>query len=352
MDQANCNLKKKKWKQLTENKRYQIESLLQAGHSCREIAKQIGFSVRTIQREKKRGLVALRKPNPSYNKYEDDYIIQYTYCADYAQRDYKVKASNKGPKLKLSNCDVLMYYLKKEGSKKHFSPKAALGRFKKEYKEAETVSHQTIYNYIYSNIIKSYPLWKGRRKKPKNKAIKRPSWRNPRGVSIEDRPEIIEQRSTFGHWEIDCVIGKQTKGKVILTLTERKTRYCIFEIIDDKSQASVKAGLERIMRRLSKKHQNVFQTITADNGLEFACAKDIKQVLKAEEVYYAHPYSSYERGTNENCNGMIRRFLKKGTSFDKLSKKKLKEIENWVNNYPRKILDYATAKELFQMMVS
>lgn len=203
MDQSNWSVKSKKRKQLTENKRYQIESLLKAGHSCKEIAAQLEVSVRTIQREKKRGLVALKKQNPSYKKFEDDYIIEYT-----------------------------------------------------------------------------------------------------------------------------------------------------FELIADKSQSSVQKGLSRIVNRLNKRYQGVFKTITADNGSEFACPVDIKRILQADEIYYAHPYSSYERGTNENCNGMIRRFLKKGTSFDKLSKKTLNMIENRVNNYPRKILEYATAKEVFNKLTS
>ena len=156
------------------------------------------------------------------------------------------------------------------------------------------------------------------------------------GKSIEERPESINNRLEIGHFEIDTVILRKEKGNCLLTLTDRKSRFEIIRLIPDKTSKSVNKALEEILKKYKIK------SITADNGLEFA---RLYEVFDYEKIYYAHPYSSYERGTNENHNRLIRRFLPKGTK--NTTHQRVAFIENWINDYPKKIFNYKTPRELF-----
>ena len=175
-----------------------------------------------------------------------------------------------------------------------------------------------------------------------------------RGTSIEKRPEEVNERNTVGHWEMDTVVGPQGKShKCLLVLSERKLRYEIIEILDSKTSAEVIRALDRIERRLGeKKFRELFKSITVDNGPEFNDFEGIERSRRNRKnrtkVYYCHPYSFYERGLNENQNLFIRRFIPKGMNFDDLTNKEVKEIERWINTYPRKLFEGKSAQQLYE----
>ena len=171
------------------------------------------------------------------------------------------------------------------------------------------------------------------------------------GTSIEKRPDEVEERKEFGHWEMDSVIGKRGKSKnSLLVLTERKTRAEIIFKLPEHTAAEVVSAVDRLERKWGELFKQVFKTITVDNGSEFADAEGLQRSIinegeKRTKVYYCHPYSSWERGTNEVTNKMIRRKIPKGTNFDDRTEEEVESIENWINGYPRKIHGYHSAGE-------
>jgi IS30 family transposase len=143
------------------------------------------------------------------------------------------------------------------------------------------------------------------------------------------------------------VVGKQGTKPVILTLVERKFRKSIYVLLKNKTQKEVLAALRRIHKRFEKDVSISFKTITSDNGSEFLDSEGMKEAIGCSEIYYAHPYSSWERGSNENGNRMLRRFIPKGTALSDLSEEQLQAYEDWVNNYPRRLLSYLSANEAY-----
>lgn len=176
--------------------------------------------------------------------------------------------------------------------------------------------------------------------------------RPSKGDSIEQRPEEIDDRNTFGHWEMDCVVGTQTTPKVLLVLTERKTRREIVRLMPSKTTESVIKELDGIEKKFGRElFKKVFCTITVDNGSEFMDCDGMtfnKKGEKRTKVFYCHPYSSYERGSNENLNKMVRRWYPKGESFMMTSKEEIAALEEWMNEYPREIFEYDTAASMFE----
>lgn len=191
----------------------------------------------------------------------------------------------------------------------------------------------------------------GKRHQPERPAGSMP--RKPAGRSIEDRPEHINDRSTFGHWEMDSVESCQGVSNTYIVMTERKTRREIIIPSPDKTSASVVAALDTLEKKVgSKVFPLIFQSITCDNGCEFADAAGIERSITGRgprtEVYYCHPYRPSERGSNENQNGLIRRHLPKGTDLSTISYEETKRIEDWLNNYPRKMFGYLCSEQLFR----
>jgi IS30 family transposase len=219
------------------------------------------------------------------------------------------------------------------------------------------VCTKTIYNYIDMGLIEGVTnetLWeKRKRSKKTTKKTKRSFKRLARAESIEKRPEHVEDREEFGHWEMDLVVGPQgASGTVLLTIVERKTRYLITRKLPDKTQGSVHKALRSIEQEFGPViFRKIFKTITVDNGSEFLDLDTLEKSSFSKKartkIYYAHPYSSWERGSNENANRIIRRFIAKGHDIANFTKKRIKEIEQWINNYLRKILDYSSPSELF-----
>lgn len=173
------------------------------------------------------------------------------------------------------------------------------------------------------------------------------------GESIENRPQEINDRETFGHWEGDCVCGKKKTKETLLVLSERLTRQEIIIKMPDQTSASVVAALNKLERKYGRRFSKIFKSITFDNGSEFSDCEGIEKSIygnnrKRTKAYYCHPYSAYERGTNENINKMIRRFLPKGTDFRKVTAAYIQRVETWINNYPREILGFESAAMQFE----
>lgn len=321
-----------KYRRMTYTDRLIIEKLYNTGHSLREIARITGFHNSSIHYEIKRGLY--------------DHVIGKTweivkrYSATIGQDSADYQATAKGQSIKLDKHYTYAYTIA-DRIKGGESPDAIVGDLRRQNKW--TVSTPTLYRYIDRGFIPGITngnLFQKSRKKKRTYRKPRAA-KAPKGISIEKRPEAINTRQTFGHWEMDLVIGKQQKTP-LLVLTERKTRFEIIRKLPNKSTQSVIDAIDHIV---NKYPYRTFQTITVDNGSEFADYETMK--LYTEEIYYCHPYCSSERGSNENANRIIRRYLPKGTDFRPLTQKQINDIADRMNNMHRKILGYHTAAELF-----
>ena len=165
--------------------------------------------------------------------------------------------------------------------------------------------------------------------------------------SIESRPESVELREEFGHWEVDTVLGSKYEDEpCTVTLVERKTRKAIWVKADDHTAASVQAAIERVFSYFGSMAQAVFKTVTSDNGFEFTRLAELAS--RGTDVYFTHPYSSWEKGTNECHNKLLRRFIPKGISMKRFSAEDIAYMADWANTLPRKILGYRTPDELFE----
>lgn len=347
MSQLDYNLKTRKNKHLNERERYKIEVLLKEKMKPSEIAKRVGRSTRTIQREVKRGTVILLNTDLTYRK---------EYCADTAQNDYIDQSKNKGPGLKIGKDHKLAEYIEKKIVKEKYSPDAVIGEIKQKKKKFDTsICTKTLYNYIdqevFANISnKDLPVKKNKKKR-KYKKIRIPH-KNLKGTSIEERPKHIESRKEYGHWEMDCVVGKyNASGNVLLVLTERKIREQIIIKMSNQKQKSVIKALDGLEKRYGSKFKEVFKTITVDNGSEFLDYEGMQRSINDQKdertkIYYCHPYSSWERGSNENANKLIRRFIPKGHDIGRFTHKMIKFIQDWINKYPRRIFGYKSSNEM------
>lgn len=332
-------------KHLTWTDRLKIEKGLKEGLKPLQIAARLHVHNTTIYRELKRG---------TYTHLNSDLTTEERYSPEIAEARYRENLSAKGGDLKIGNDRELADYIEYKILEEGYSPAAVVAEIKLLGLSFQTsICEKTIYNYIDKGIFrrltrKDLPE-KGERKRS-YKQVK--AARPPKGESIENRPKEINDRVSFGHWEMDCVAGRKRTHRALLVLSERLTRREIIIPIKDMTAASVVAALNKLERKYGKRFSKVFKSITVDNGSEFSdCAGIESSVLrvgaKRTTVYYCHPYSAYERGTNENINKMIRRFLPKGTDFRKVTAAYIQRVETWINNYPREVLGFDTSENLF-----
>ncbi len=283
-----------------------------------------------------------------------DLTTRTEYSAEVAQQKHDYNATAKGPGLKIANDYELVETIEKKIINEKKSPYAAAEEIKKESNEHKrSICFKTIYNYIdiglFPNLTNSDLPIKKNGKKRNYKHI-RTAVNNQKGTSISERPEFIDNRSEFGHWEMDTVVGKRGTKTVLLVLTERMTRLEYIFKMPSKSEYCVVKTLDKLEKKIgAEKFQDTFKTITCDNGCENLDFEGIERsCIRAEsrtKVYYAHPYSSWERGSNENANKLIRRFVPKGADISKFSLKRIKLIEHWINNYPRRIFGGLSSNE-------
>lgn len=339
MLQKDYNTKRRKFKHLTKEKRAQIEILIKNNIPKSQIAKQLGISRSTLYRDLERGTIV--QINTHLKEYK-------AYFCDVGQRVYEENRANSKNTFKFAKVYEFVKYAEKQILENKLSPDAICGRAKLMKSFENMVCTKTLYNYIDIGLlkVKNIDLQLRVKRKTKRDVVKKN--RKILGLSIENRPNEIEKREEFGHWEIDTVVGKRDSSSVLLTLDERKTRKRHIIKIDSRSSQSVEQGLNKIIAIYGKKFNAVFKSITSDNGPEFS---SLNQFLENVPIYYAHPYSSFERGTNEKQNSLIRRFLPKGKSFDDVSDEAVPQIENWINNLPRKIFGYLSSLELFNSVL-
>lgn len=325
--------------------RLKIEKMLKEKRSVREIADALHVHNSTIYREIRRGMT---------KQMTTELVDVEVYCPETAQRKYQENLQAKGPDLKIGNDHDLAEYIENKIINDHYSPAAALAKIKEEGRIFSVeISEWTLYSYITKGVFrrltnKDLPM----RGKKKNTYRRVREARLPSGDSIENREESVSRREDVGHWEMDTVVSSKKSKKRLLVLTERMTRFELIELMKDGTTASVVAALDRLERRFgARRFREMFKTITTDNGSEFAdCAgmeASCERARARTHIYYCHPYSAYERGSNEVGNRMIRRRLPKGTDFSKLTRRTVKEIEAWMNDYPRERLGWTTARRAF-----
>lgn len=342
---------KRIYKHLTKTDRLRIEKWLGLGLEKSVIADKLRVSLRTIYRELERG---------RYERLDSDTWEMLTaYSADIAEDKYQANLREKGPDLKIGNDLALADHLEMLMTECNYSPAAAIAKTKEEGMEVN-ISVPTLYSYIQKGVFRSLTAKQlprhGKGSKTYKKTQKKDPLRAPAGESIEKRPEDVNNRETFGHWEGDTVYsGKRKKTKsALFTMTERKTRKEIIIKVPDRQAETIVKAIDALERKWTAPiFRKVFKSITFDNGSEFALTDEleascINKTIRRTKIYYAHAYSSFERGTNENQNGMIRRRHPKGTDFDDVSQKELKETEDWMNDYPRKILGYKSSNKIFK----
>jgi IS30 family transposase len=306
--------------QLTQEERYLIYAFRQAGHKQCEIAMLLNRDKSTISRELRRN-IGFRGYRP---------IQANTKAMD--RRAEKARPRFSSP----------LWPIVERLIRQDWSPEQISGRLEMEHDA--TISHETIYRYIYADKAAGGDLHhhlrcrKKRRKRYGGGKDRRGAI--PNRTSIEDRPAIVNDRLRIGDWEADTVIGRGHQG-VLVTMVERRSLYTVIRAVPRKQAHAVAEAMTSALAPLGDR----VLTVTVDNGKEFASHEKISKALGVD-VYFAHPYASWERGTNENTNGLIRQYFPKSRSLRNLDHKEAQSSEDRLNNRPRKKLDFQTPHEV------
>lgn len=320
---------KEEFKQLTYEQRKIIEKLLRQGCLQKDIADTLGVNKSTISRE----IISRSRDG--------------IYWADLAQLNYSKKRQKCHPKLTIDNDKIISHICRQ--IKNGLSPEEISGRLKLEISlglrdVSDYVGHETIYKTIYESAYgrkeKLYQyLRRGKRHRTKQYGRKSKKTIIPNRMSIDLRPEIVDLRERIGDWEADSIIYPNKKA--INSLVERKTLITRLSLLARKTAVETKKAIVNQLQDLP------VETITFDNGLENVLHEEIGQELKAK-TYFCHPYHSWEKGTNENTNGLVRRYLPRGKSIDGVTQTEIDEIAEELNNRPRKKLGYFTPNEMLK----
>lgn len=346
MRRRDCNTKGG-YSHLKESERYKIEVLLADGRTVERIAVILRRHKSTIYREIERGTVVRER--------WDRLGKEAKYRANVGQAEHRKRGKNKERSLKIGKDKDLEAYIREWLVKKRYSPDAIIGKIKAEgLRFVGMICTKTLYNYIDDGIfsgIGNKDLWQKRdKRRRKYRPVGRVSRTNRMCRSIEKRPDAIERRQDYGHWEGDTIKGPLGSTTSLITLTERKSREEIIIKVDHASQQEIKSAIDGLEQRYGQGFRSKFKSITFDNGVEFLDWRSLEiSVLdqgRRTTIYFAHSFSSWERGTNENHNRMIRRFIPKGTDIALLDDQEIQQIEDWMNNYPRKILGYRTPRQV------
>lgn len=310
----------RRYSQLTREQRYQIFVLKKAGHSQIMVAGLLGVHKSTISRELKR--------NRGQRGYRPKQAHQF------AQQRHQDKPRSKIMPDTWTTVERLL--------RLQWSPEQISGWLRKT--ERGPISHEWIYQYVYANKATGGDLHTHLRCQKQRR--KRYGTKNLRGQlvdrqSIESRPDLVEKRLRVGDWELDTIIGTRHQ-QALVSLTERKARLALIAKVERKTAEQVTNAIVRLLKPYADK----VHTLTSDNGKEFAKHKDIAETLAAD-FYFAHPYSSWERGTNENMNGLIRQYFPKHCDFKTITDKEIQLVMHRLNNRPRKCLGYQTPNEVF-----
>ena len=310
------------YKQLNQAQRYQIEILKKAGNNQKGVAALLGVSESTISRELKR----------NQGK------------KGYRPKQAQIKADNrKKQAAKALKMTPILILLIEARILLDWSPEQVSGQL--EYELGILISHERIYQHIWTDKRHGGSLYTHlrqchkQRKKKYGSKDKRGQIRNR--VSIDERPAIVAEKTRIGDWEIDTVIGQNHQGALV-TIVDRVSKFTLIKKVDSKHAEVVTAATIILLQPYLDKTL----TITADNGKEFAGHETIKEQLSAN-VYFAHPYCSWERGLNENTNGLIRQYFTKGSSFENITDDEVEAVMNKLNHRPRKTLKFKTPHTVF-----
>lgn len=337
MSHTHSTTKRRTFKHLTAYQRGQIEAMLRLGVPKVKIAKDLGIARSTLYAEIKRGTVTQKRSDWTY--YEQ-------YFAQSGQIRYERNREKSGKPSKFNAAQDFIRYVENAILKDKHSPDAICGRAKRMNLFEVSVCTKTIYNYIAKGLlkVKNIDLRQKVRRKHKEKKTHEHSRRF--GESIEHRDPLIDERCTFGNWEIDTIVGKKNTDAVLLAADERKQRKRHLIKIRAKTAEAVAEGIAKLRVLYGAQFSQVFRTITCDNGSEFA---RLQEAVPEAKVYYAHPYAPWERGTNEKQNALVRYFIPKGMDMTNLTEEDVQRVEDWINTLPRKILDYETPQERFDI---
>ena len=321
-----------KMKHLSEGQRYQISALIRAHHTKSEIAGIVGVHKSTITRELKR----------------NSYMGTKNYYPEYAQRKADQRRRICSHNYKKTVPRLVFDTARKFIVEEQYSPEQVVGYCR--LHGIRMCSHETLYKWIWADKRRGGTLYKSLRRYGK-KYKKRGAVNNSRGlipnaVDISERPTIVDERSRFGDFEVDTIIGS-TQRQHILTIVERKVGLLFMARLKRPTAQEAADKLIRILSPLAK--EGYVKTITSDNGKQFAHHEKVASNL-GTHFYFARPYHSWERGTNENTNGLIRQYIPKGRNFDDYSDDELNEIQSRLNSRPRKRLGYSTPIELFKTL--
>lgn len=320
---------------LTEAERELIAQMRWEGNKPSEIARALGRDKGTISRE------LARNASPEYQCY--------TPCqAHKRSQQRKLTARHNRPLLK--NKKIQQYVRRK--LKISWSPEIIAGRLKKDLK-GQSISPEAIYQFIYhrdtpdrehliSQLCRAH-----RKRRIKGKGRKVRKTKIPNRIPIDARPKAIEQRKQFGHWEADTMVSRSSKT-ALHSLTERKSRLLRLSKLNQKTAAETNKAVTRALKRLPLESR---RTLTLDNGTENAKHEELTAKL-GTKCYFAQPYAAWQRGSNEQINGLVRRYLPKGTDFSKIDKEQIKKIERLINNRPRKCLGFKTPLEVARSIVA
>jgi len=342
-----------RYRELTIKERYYIEVELKAGTSAQEIADKLGRHHSTIYREIKRGTCTqMCSKTLAFVK---------VYSCDMGEREVTDNKSKRGVQLKIGSDHKTMNTLDKIVKKESWSPSSALAYALKHDMIDTIISIATFYNYINGGVSSlnhgDLPRRGKIKKRCKHPKQYKTAHRNILAPSIEDRPADVETREEFGHWEADLVVGPLGTKEAILTLVERRTRFIMMKKFPSRHAKNLIKYLNHLERADHELFYKTFKTITFDNDSAFSDWKGIeKSALKKDRqrlnVYFARPYAAWQRASNENANGIVRRKIPKGTKLAPLRKRDVKRVQDWVNAIPRKILDWECAQEAFDREIA
>ncbi len=310
----------RRYTQLTREQRHEIYALMKAGHNQPEIAMLVGCNKATISRElsRNRGLRGYR-PKQAHQLAE-------------------VRRQNRSPQRLTDET----WSLVKQLLRQDWSPEQISGWLKREC--SLSVSHEWIYQYVIADKRQGGDLYRHlrcqkQRRKRYGSYSRRGQLRNR--VSIDERPAVVERRGRYGDWEADTIIGKGQK-QAIVSLTERRARLTLLAKVHTREAKTVGQAMTQLLTPVA----NRVHTITADNGKEFAEHETIAKDLEAN-FYFAHPYASWERGLNENTNGLVRQYFPKQCHFERITDEEIQTVIDKLNNRPRKCLGFKTPNEVF-----
>jgi len=327
------------YQQLSEAERGAIQAFHEDHYSIRTIAKRLHRSPSTISRELKRGTV---------RQLNSDYLPYYRYYADAGQAIYRKHRANCHSKGRLNHCRLFFSMLCK-ALKKHVrvdSVDSFVHRFRRDHPDKPCPSTPTVYRYIDMGVLDldntDLPAKLRRRIKSPRKVHARMN-KKDLGTSIDERPSVTNDRLMLGDWEGDLVKGKRVASEpAVMTLTERLSRFEIIVKIPDYHAETCRDALQAIINEYGTEK---FHSITFDNGSEFSLLDQVQ----GTQIYFAHPYSPWERGSNENQNGLIREFMPKGKSIKNFTDAYIAEVQGALNNRLRKSLGYLSASEAYQL---